>query len=61
METNKLGQWARKRLAEVAKEADSRLGKYWIELSYDADTSDLEGLMETDKNRWLKDIARRIS
>ncbi|HCQ31694.1 TPA: hypothetical protein DIU27_04930 [Candidatus Collierbacteria bacterium] len=31
METNKLGQWARKRLAEVAKEADSRLGKYWIE------------------------------
>jgi len=31
MVTNKLGEWAKARLMELAKEMDLRLNKYWDE------------------------------
>jgi len=37
------------------------IGNYWVEYSYDADAKDLDSLMEIDRIRWLKDLARAFS
>ena len=36
------------------------LGTYWIEYSYDSDAENLDEMIETDRNKWLKDIAREL-
>ena len=37
------------------------LKTFWIEYSYDADSGDLDSLMEIDRIKWLKDLAKQLS